>query len=248
MSMDIAAPATERDQRDEDGESLIRRALNSLRDAWQDAPQVFNGAGDRATPHGGVPDLAQCFRRCLAAPGGEVSARARAVEMAAEIVAMDDAGRMRTLRLLAGEFAAPPALVDSAMAAVRDARTAGDRRRAERALFEALETPGRKLLQQFNGLPDGMKLLVDLRAQLLAEAGGDSALKSLEVELSFLLRSWFDIGFLELRRITWESPASQLEKLIAYEAVHEIKGWGDLERRLADDRRCYGYFHPPPAG
>src|SRR5450631_1538123 len=60
--------------------------------------------------------------------------------------------------------------------------------------------------------------------------------------------SWFNRGFLELRRIDWQSPAAVLEKLIAYEAVHEIHGWDDLRRRLAPDRRCFGFFHPALPG
>ena len=60
--------------------------------------------------------------------------------------------------------------------------------------------------------------------------------------------SWFNRGFLELRRIDWQSPAAVLEKLIAYEAVHEIKGWDDLRRRLAPDRRCFAFFHPALPG
>ena len=83
MAVDIAAPATERDHRDTDGESLIRRALNSLRDVWQDAP-----AGGQVNAFGSAPDMAQRIRRCLAARNGEVSARDRAVEMAAEVLAM----------------------------------------------------------------------------------------------------------------------------------------------------------------
>ena len=59
-----------------------------------------------------------------------------------------------------------------------------------------------------------------------------------------MLKNWFDVGFLELRRITWDSPASLLEKLIAYEAVHAIRGWQDLKDRLDSDRRCFAFFHP----
>ena len=59
-----------------------------------------------------------------------------------------------------------------------------------------------------------------------------------------LLFSWFDIGFLELEQITWSAPASLLEKLIDYEAVHEIKGWSDIKSRLAPNRRCFAFFHP----
>jgi malonyl-CoA decarboxylase len=65
-----------------------------------------------------------------------------------------------------------------------------------------------------------------------------------ERDLHHVLSSWFGRGLIELRRITWESPARVLEKIIAYEAVHEIKGWDDLRRRLEPDRRCYGFFHP----
>ena len=66
----------------------------------------------------------------------------------------------------------------------------------------------------------------------------------LERDLKTLLAGWFDIGFLELSRITWNSPAALLEKLIAYEAVHAIKSWDDLKGRLASDRRCFAFFHP----
>ncbi len=71
-----------------------------------------------------------------------------------------------------------------------------------------------------------------------------AGLTVLERELEGLLSSWFDVGMLELRPITWDSPASLLEKLIQYEAVHEIKSWEELRHRVADHRRCYAFFHP----
>ena len=92
--------------------------------------------------------------------------------------------------------------------------------------------------------PKGVKFLVDRRAELIGIAGQDPALRGLADDLRDLLANWFDIGFLELRRITWESPAALLEKLIAYEAVHEIRGWTDLKNRLEADRRCFAFFHP----
>ena len=67
-------------------------------------------------------------------------------------------------------------------------------------------------------------------------------------DLRHLIASWFNRGFLELRRIDWNAPASVLEKLIQYEAVHEIQGWDDLRRRLAPDRRCFAFFHPSLPG
>jgi malonyl-CoA decarboxylase len=63
-----------------------------------------------------------------------------------------------------------------------------------------------------------------------------------------LFTSWFDIGLLTLERIDWDSPAALLEKLIAYEAVHEIQSWTDLKNRLDSDRRCYAFFHPRMPG
>ena len=120
----------------------------------------------------------------------------------------------------------------------------GERLAAEHALRSALTPPRVTLLRQFNALPEGVKFLVDRRAELIGIAGQDPALRGLADDLRDLLANWFDIGFLELRRITWESPAALLEKLIAYEAVHEIRGWTDLKNRLEADRRCFAFFHP----
>jgi malonyl-CoA decarboxylase len=83
-----------------------------------------------------------------------------------------------------------------------------------------------------------------MRTELMGLARGDRVLGGLERDLKGLLRNWFDIGFLELRRITWQSPAALLEKLMAYEAVHEIRSWADLKNRLEVDRRCFAFFHP----
>jgi malonyl-CoA decarboxylase len=69
-------------------------------------------------------------------------------------------------------------------------------------------------------------------------------LEPVEHDLAHLLRSWFNRGFITLQRIDWHTPAHILEKLIQYEAVHEINGWDDLRRRLAADRRCFAFFHP----
>ena len=115
---------------------------------------------------------------------------------------------------------------------------------AERALRAALEPPRITLLRQFNALPEGVKFLVDRRAELIDLGQRDPVLHGLEEDLKRLLANWFDIGFLELKRITWESPAALLEKLMAYEAVHEIRGWTDLKNRLEADRRCFAFFHP----
>jgi malonyl-CoA decarboxylase len=90
----------------------------------------------------------------------------------------------------------------------------------------------------------GTSALVAMRKEIAGRLRDEPALKLLDGDLKHLFASWFNRGFLELRRIDWQSPAAVLEKLIAYEAVHEIHGWDDLRRRLAPDRRCFAFFHP----
>ena len=92
--------------------------------------------------------------------------------------------------------------------------------------------------------PRGTETIVHIRKDLLALLREHRNLEPINVDLIHLLSSWFNRGFLELRRIEWRTPAIVLEKLIAYEAVHEIRGWPDLRRRLERDRRCFAFFHP----
>ena len=115
---------------------------------------------------------------------------------------------------------------------------------AEVRLRRATVSPRRRILQRFSVLPDGIRFLVDMRAEMLPFLKSDKRLQALDVEMEYMFSTWFDVGFLELRRISWDSPASLVEKLIKYEAVHDIRSWADLKNRLDSDRRCYGFFHP----
>ncbi|MCX7684825.1 MAG: malonyl-CoA decarboxylase [Acetobacteraceae bacterium] len=182
------------------------------------------------------------LRACLEAKGGEVSARSRAARLAEAYLQADAEGRRRFLQALAA-FDADEARVAEAIAALSAAPPEG-RPAARARLRRALEPPRIRLLTQFTSIPNGMKFLVDLRADLLRIAGGDAALAALESDFRALLANFFDVGFLELRRIDWNSPASLLEKLVGYEAVHRIRTWRDLKNRLDSDRRCYAFFHP----
>lgn len=107
---------------------------------------------------------------------------------------------------------------------------------------------GARLFKRFNAQPQGLRFLVDLRADMLRWRKQVAGIQGLDKELEGLLSAWFDVGLLELRPLTWDSPASLLEKLILYEAVHEITSWDDLRRRVSPDRRCYAYFHPQMPG
>ena len=181
---------------------------------------------------------------CAEAKGGEVSARTRAAALAQTYLELEDDGRHAFLRLISLEFGPAPARVAAAHEAYQ--RAVGTERQwdAETGLRAALRSARIRILTQFNAIPQGVKFLVDLRADLLRYLDEDHELAPLDRELGSRLGAWFDVGFLELQRITWSSPALLLEKLIEYEAVHEIRSWADLKNRLDSDRRLYAFVHP----
>ena len=229
-------------------DTVVDRTLGKLRNVWREIATSTRGVLS-GTPRPDLPEddaqrLRQQMQSCLDGAGGEVSARARAAELGRTYLALNQAGRERFLHVMAEEFDIDRAAVDRACSRLAAAKTPIERAPAERALRTTLTAPRVRLLRQFNALPEGVKFLVDRREELIALADGDSALRGLGDDLRELLADWFDIGFLELRRISWESPAALLEKLIAYEAVHEIRGWTDLKNRLEADRRCFAFFHP----
>jgi malonyl-CoA decarboxylase len=100
------------------------------------------------------------------------------------------------------------------------------------------------LFRRLNVAPGATAALVDMRRRLLREMKANPAWIGVDADLEHLFESWFNRGFLRLERIDWRTPAMILEKLIEYEAVHQITGWKDLHRRLAADRRCFAFFHP----
>jgi malonyl-CoA decarboxylase len=229
-------------------DTVVDRTLGKLRNVWREIATstrgVLSGAPRPDLPEDDAQRLRQQMQSCLDGSGSEVSARARAAELGRTYLALNHAGRGRFLQVMAAEFDIDRAAVDRWCARLAAATTPAERPPAERGLRAALTAPRVRLLRQFNALPEGVKFLVDRRDELIALAKGDPALQGLADDLRELLADWFDIGFLELKRISWDSPAALLEKLIAYEAVHEIRGWTDLKNRLEADRRCFAFFHP----
>ena len=116
------------------------------------------------------------------------------------------------------------------------------------SLTTAAEPRRQELLRRLNTASGGTALIVAMRGRLLAMLRAHPELAPLDADLRHLLASWFNRGFLELRRINWGTTAAILEKLIAYEAVHAIRDWDDLRGRLGGGRRCYGFFHPALPG
>ncbi len=191
-----------------------------------------------------LAQLRRQLQECAAGTGGEVAARGRAAKLGETYLGLDDAGRHEFLRRIALDFGPDPVKVEAAHRAYQTAAGTPGQWDAEADLRAALRSSRIRILTQFNALPQGVKFLVDLRADLLRFLDKDEELAVLDRELESRLTAWFDVGFLELQRITWHSPASLLEKLIQYEAVHEIRSWSDLRNRLGSDRRLYAFFHP----
>src|SRR5437763_15747612 len=158
-------------------DGVFDRTLANLRSAWREialsARGVLSGAPRPDLPEDDIARLRQQMLSCLDARGGEVTARARAAELGRSYLALNPTGRERFLRLLAEEFATDGNAVDSACAALAAADPT-NRAAAERALRAALTPPRVTLLRQFNALPEGVKFLVDRRAELLALANGDT--------------------------------------------------------------------------
>ena len=231
--------------------TLLDRSLRNLRDLWHDlVTQSWLPNGREVhpdLPNGDLPRIREQMKECLAARGGEVSARLRAATLGHTYLRLNAGGRGRFLRLLADEFRVDREAVAAAIEGYQQAKE-DEIWAAEDRLRSSLLGPRVRLLTQFNELPEGTKFLVNLRTDLLALAPQTESVRALDRDLMRILTSWFDVGFLELQRISWNSPASLLEKLISYEAVHEIESWSDLRNRLESDRRCYAFFHPHMPG
>jgi malonyl-CoA decarboxylase len=154
---------------------------------------------------------------------------------------LDDAGKLTFFRHLAGNMNIDPERVRSTLEVYQ--KDPG--KTTYRAFMAAVEPDRQELIRRLNQVSGATEQLVRMRADLLRLAGEDRELEALDQDFRHLFVSWFNRGFLVLRPISWESPAHILEKIIAYEAVHEIESWEDLRRRLVPgDRRCFAFFHP----
>ena len=194
-------------------------------------------AGDVTASGKPLPTLC----RALLSGQGEVSGMKRATEVLMRYRTATPEEKVAFFRFLADEMDLDPAAVSAAAQAYADSPDA----KHMAALLEAAEPPRQELLRRLNQAPDGTADLVAMRVDLMAAAKDAPDLARVDLDFRHLFASWFNRGFLVLRRIGWESPANILEKIIAYEAVHEIHSWDDLRRRLEPpDRRCFAFFHP----
>jgi malonyl-CoA decarboxylase len=172
---------------------------------------------------------------------GEASGVALAQEILARYAEMTTGPRIAFFELLGRTFGHDQPRIDRAIAAWRQSPTD-----ATAADLHAASEPRRlELFRRLNLAPGGTAALVRMREQLLDAMDHREDLAVVDNDFVHLFSSWFNRGFLVLRRIDWSTSASILEKIIRYEAVHEIRDWADLRRRIdPPDRRCYAFFHP----
>ena len=187
--------------------------------------------------------LQHLINNCIYAKGGDVSARARTVELGAVYFHISEKGREIFHDILAHDFDIDRQVLAEKITELEQAHNQKEAINAEIDLKNALTPPRISLLTQFTSLPNGLKLLIDMRSSLLSRVKEDQRLCKLSLDIKELLGAWFDIGMLDLQEITWNSPAALLEKLIEYEAVHEIRSWDDLRSRLDSNRLCFAFFH-----
>lgn len=145
---------------------------------------------------------------------------------------------------LASRYNPNLAEIDETLAAYREEPTAEHLVR----FVQASEPPRQELLRRINRAPSGTSIVVLMRQEILARMKSQPQLRAADADFEHLLSSWFNPGFLELKKLEWTSPAHLLEQVIRHEAVHAIDGWVDLRRRLEPDRRLFAYFHPALPG
>lgn len=217
-----------------------------LRRAWDDlANQARGFLSSRVGPELSDSDarrLQAKIDECVSGRCGEVLLKARVADIGTTYLALDKEGQGKFFELLVREFDADPQGIEEQMAALGAAADEKQRILVQNRLRKVLIPRWAMLMKHFAHLPYGFKFLIDMRADLLMHAKANPVLKKVDVELKEFLASWFDISLIDLREITWDSPASLLERIIDYEAVHEVRSWKDLKHRLYD-YLCFGFFH-----
>src|SRR3954451_7516031 len=197
----------------------------------------------RGGPSDVKQDTSDLLELCeaLLSGAGEASGTAIAREVLDSYHHLDEAGRISFFKTLARNYGPDQEKLQQAIEAWR-ARPTGD---GACDLHFASEPRRQELFRRLNRTPGGTGELVALRADLLDVKDGHKDLVALDRDVVHLLSSWFNRGFLVLRKIDWSTPAIILEKILRYEGVHEIRDCAVLIRRIDPiDRRLYGFFHP----
>ena len=211
--------------------SLLRRLLGSI-----------TGARPGDPPRASVRDARRAIWLChaLLSERGDVAGARLARETLAAYQGLEDLALGVFFDLLIKEFSPDPQDVVRVADAYRQDPSQPNLIRLQRAV----EPRRQELFRRLNMVAGGTAVLLEMRRRVLKQLVDRPHWVGIDADLAHLFNSWFNRGFLVLQRIDWRTSAIVLEKLIKYEAVHEIQGWPDLRRRLQADRRCYAFFHP----
>ncbi len=176
--------------------------------------------------------------------GGEISTKTRVMNIGILYFRLSELGKLKFHQMLAKEFDIDKKILEKKIEKYLSSVKEEDKIKNEIELKNSLIPKRVDLMKQFRQLDDGFQFLIDMRLDLLPHTRKDPYLKKLDNDFKYVLKSGFDISLLDLKIINWDSSADLLEKLIKYEAVHEIESWQDLKKRLdSTDRECYGFFH-----
>lgn len=179
--------------------------------------------------------------RALLTAAGEVSGLYLAKAIFETYSQLDADGKRGFFEFLNEDLEIDTQALNTALEQFTETRSPAD----YRAVATAAEPKRQELLRRLNQSPGATRALVQMRTDLLGFLETAPALQRTDLDFRHLLRSWFNRGFLVLKQIDWDAPASLLDKIVAYEAVHEIDDLDDLRRRLSPaDRRCFAFFHP----
>lgn len=220
---------------------LFQNALNSIADAGR---EILNRRSLVENDHGEAEIEISQLCRDLLSEKGEALGTALARTVMDLYKQLDQTGRLDFFKTLRDEFEPDQDVLEDAIYTYLN-----DPSREHRQLLEQrVESPRQGLIRAMNMAPGGTSALLGMREDLQHFLKDDKSLRIVDSDFVHLFSSWFNRGFLRIQEISWETPATVLEKIIEYEAVHAIADWTDLRRRLGQDRRCYGFFHPALPG
>jgi malonyl-CoA decarboxylase len=205
-------------------------------------PSSVESIGRITQPDGDAEIARRAIDRCqaLLSARGDVSGERLANEALAAYHSLTGSSLAAYFNVLGSEFSLDPDLVLRSAEAYRHDPSS----KTLIELQSAVESPRQELFRRLNLASGGTAELIEMRRKLLLGADEHPSWALVATDLAHLLRGWFNGGFLEFRRIDWRTPPAVLDNLIKYEAVHQIRDWRELRRRLQDDRRCFGFFHP----
>lgn len=221
---------------------ISRATIEEIISAWHESgnePPIIR----KDLPDEDVELLKSHINHSIRETGGHMSRQAKVIHLAMVYINLSKAGKEKFLRILARDYDVDLDLLDKRIHELQDASEEEARIQAELALRDSLVPPRVKLLNQLINLPNGFIFLKDMRKDLLPAVKSIPRLKKLDGDIRNLLITYFDVNLLDLREITWDTSAATLERLMGYEAVHEINSWLELKYRLFSDHRMYGFFH-----